>query len=68
LGQRHGFEHGFPLIRSLRASAPRSTSVLFSFVVSLLIVAGQAAEHQYDCGNDKLGAMFFNDRIKLAQF
>jgi len=34
----------------------------------LLIVAGQAAEHQYDCGNDKLSAMFFNDRIKLAQF
>jgi hypothetical protein len=37
--QRHGFEHGFPLIRSLRASAQRSTSVLFSFVLSLLIVA-----------------------------
>jgi hypothetical protein len=33
-------EHGFPLIRSLRASAQRSTSVLFSFVLSLLIVAG----------------------------
>src|SRR5207247_9430670 len=38
--QRHGFEHGFPLIRSLRASAQRSTSVLFSFALSLLIVAG----------------------------
>jgi hypothetical protein len=40
LRQRHGFEHGFPLIRSLRASAQRSTSVLFSFELSLLIVAG----------------------------
>jgi hypothetical protein len=35
LRQRHGFEHGFPLIRSLRASAQRSTSVLFSFVAVL---------------------------------
>jgi hypothetical protein len=35
----HDYEHGFPLIRSLRASAQRSTSVLFSFVLSLLIVA-----------------------------
>src|SRR5438445_12774899 len=35
----HDYEHGFPLIRSLRASAQRSTSVLFSFVFSLLIVA-----------------------------
>jgi hypothetical protein len=34
--QRHGFEHGFPLIRSLRASAQRSTPVLFSFLLSLL--------------------------------
>jgi hypothetical protein len=33
--QRHGFEHGFPLIRSLRGSAQRSTSVLFSFVAVL---------------------------------
>src|SRR5205085_11610120 len=32
----HDYEHGFPLIRSLRASAQRSTSVLFSFVLSLL--------------------------------
>src|SRR5215468_687107 len=39
----HGFEHGFPLIRSLRASTQRSTSVLFSFVLSLLIVAGPFA-------------------------
>ena len=38
LGERHGFEHGFPLTRSLRASAQRSTSVLFSFVLS------------FDCG------------------
>ena len=30
----HDYEHGFPLIRSLRASAQRSTSVLFSFVFS----------------------------------
>src|SRR6266480_2034505 len=44
----HDYEHGFPLIRSLRASAPRSTSVLFSFVLSLLIVAGQFAS-----GNQK---------------
>jgi hypothetical protein len=36
-------EHGFPLIRSLRASAQRSTSVLFSFVLSLLILAGSFA-------------------------
>jgi hypothetical protein len=32
--ESHGFEHGFPLIRSLRASAQRSASVLFSFVLS----------------------------------
>jgi hypothetical protein len=38
LRERHGFEHRFPLIRSLRASVQRSTSVLFSFVVS------------FDCG------------------
>ena len=31
-GERRGFEHGFPLIRSPRASVQRSTSVLFSFV------------------------------------
>jgi hypothetical protein len=30
-------------MRSLRASAQRSTSVLFSFVLSLLIVAGSFA-------------------------
>jgi hypothetical protein len=46
LRQRHGFEHGFPLIRSLRAPAQRSTSVLFSFVLSLLIVAGSLAIRQ----------------------
>jgi hypothetical protein len=46
LRQRHGFEHGFPLIRSLRASAPRSTSALFSFVLCLLIVAGSFAIRQ----------------------
>jgi len=39
LRQHLGFEHGFPLIRNLRASAQRSTSVLFSFVLSLLIMA-----------------------------
>jgi hypothetical protein len=38
--QKYDYEHGFPLIRSLRASTQRSTSVLFSFVLSLLIVAG----------------------------
>jgi hypothetical protein len=40
LRQCHAFEHRFPLIRSLRESAQRSTSVLFSFVISLVIVAG----------------------------
>jgi hypothetical protein len=39
LRHRHDFEHGFPLIRSLRASAQRSTSVLFSFVLSLIVAA-----------------------------
>src|SRR6266404_1908274 len=39
----HDYEHGFPLIRSLRASTQRSTLVLFSFVLSLLIVAGSFA-------------------------
>jgi hypothetical protein len=43
LRQRHGCEDGFPLIRSLRALAQRSTSVLFSFVLSLSIVAGPFA-------------------------
>jgi hypothetical protein len=38
--QEYDYEHGFPLIRSLRASTQRSTSVLFSFVLSLLIMAG----------------------------
>jgi hypothetical protein len=42
----HDYEHGFPLIRSLRASAQRSTSVLFSFVLSLLIVAESFAVRQ----------------------
>jgi hypothetical protein len=46
LKQRHAFEHGFPLIHSLRASAQRSTSVLFSFVLSPLIVAGSFAIQQ----------------------
>jgi hypothetical protein len=39
LGESHCFEHGFPLIRSLRASTQRSTSVLFSFVLSLIVAA-----------------------------
>jgi hypothetical protein len=39
LRARHDFEHGFPLIRSPRASAQRSTSVLFSFVLSLIVAA-----------------------------
>ena len=42
----HDYEHGFPLIRSLRASGQRSTSVLFSFVLSLLIVARSFAVRQ----------------------
>jgi hypothetical protein len=42
----HDYEHGFPLIRSLRTSTPRSTSVLFSFVLSLLIVAESFAIRQ----------------------
>jgi undecaprenyl pyrophosphate phosphatase UppP len=46
LGERHRFEHGFPLIRSLRTSGRRSTSVLFSFVLSLLIMAGAFAIRQ----------------------
>ena len=46
LRQRYGFEHDFPLIRSLRASAQRSTSVLFSFVLFLLIVARSFAIRQ----------------------
>src|SRR6266513_604937 len=44
--QEYDYEHGFPLIRSLRASNQRSTSVLFSFVLSLLIVAGSFAIRQ----------------------
>jgi hypothetical protein len=44
--QEYDYEHGFPLIRSLRASTQRSTSVLFSFVLSLLIVAGSFAIRQ----------------------
>jgi hypothetical protein len=35
LGKCGGFQHGFPLIRSLRASVQWSTSVLFSFVRSV---------------------------------
>src|SRR5437879_804212 len=42
----HDYEHGFPLIRSLRASIQRSTSALFSFVLSLLIVSGSFAIRQ----------------------
>jgi hypothetical protein len=42
----HDYEQGFVLIRSLRASIRRSTSVLFSFVLSLLIVAGSFAVRQ----------------------
>jgi hypothetical protein len=42
----HDYEHGFPLIRSLQASAQRSTSVLFSFVFSLLIMAGPSVIRQ----------------------
>jgi len=42
----HDREHGFPLIRSLRASTQRSTSVLFSFVLSLFIVVGLFALRQ----------------------
>ena len=34
LGERHCFDHRFPLSRSLRASAQQSASVLFSFVLS----------------------------------
>jgi hypothetical protein len=44
--RRHDGEHPFPLIRSLRASAQRSTSVLFSFVLCLLIMAGSFAIRQ----------------------
>jgi len=42
----HDYEHDFPLIRSLRASTQRSKSVLFSFVLSLLIVAASFAIRQ----------------------
>jgi hypothetical protein len=55
----HDYEHGFPLIRSLRASAQRSTSVLFSFMLSLLIVAGQFAS-----GNQK---RFWRDPCAQAE-
>ena len=44
--QEYDYEHGFPLSRSLRASTQRSTSVLFSFVLSLLIVAGSSVVRQ----------------------
>ena len=51
----HDYEHGFPLSRSLRASTQRSTSVLFSFVLSLLIVAGSFAiwEAESFCDSDR---------------
>jgi hypothetical protein len=42
----HDCEYAFPLIRSLRASGQRSTSVLFSFVLPLLIMAGSFAVRQ----------------------
>ena len=44
--RHHHSGHGFPLIRSPRASTQPSTSVLFSFVLSLLIVAGSFATRQ----------------------
>src|SRR5437762_6880257 len=44
--QEYDCEHGFPLIRSLRASTQRSTSVLFSFALSLLIMLGSFAIRQ----------------------
>jgi hypothetical protein len=52
----HDYEHGFPLICSLRASAQRSTLVLFSFVLSLLIVAGSKAVMIFARFNAALGA------------
>jgi len=42
----YDYDHDFPLIRSLRASTQRSKSVLFSFVLSLLIVAASFAIRQ----------------------
>src|SRR5205814_3193665 len=44
--QEYDCEHGFPLIRSLRASTQQSTSLLFSFVLSLLIMGGSFATRQ----------------------
>jgi len=44
--QEYDCVHGFPLIRRLRASTQRSTSVLFSFVLSWLIMAGAFAIRQ----------------------
>jgi hypothetical protein len=48
--RRRDGEHPFSLIRSLRASAQRSTSVLFSFVLCLLIMAGSFAIRQLKTG------------------
>ena len=53
--QRRGSEHGFPLIRSLRASVPRSTSVLLSFVRS------------FDCGRIIYHPAIKNDSSAIPQ-
>ena len=42
--QEYDYEHGFPLIRSLRASTQRSTSVLFS-ICALLVDCGRIIRH-----------------------
>jgi hypothetical protein len=66
LTQRHAFEHCFPLIRSLRASVQRSTSVLFSFSFpafnhiggifnNFQPVGGTVVEVTLDLANDELG-------------
>ncbi len=71
----HDYELGFPLIRSLRASAQRSTSVLFSFMLSLLIVAGSFAIRQsktipWRTGNQIDAAMIFAplENLSLSKF
>jgi hypothetical protein len=57
LRQRHDFaEHRFPLTRSLQASVQRSTSVLFSFVLSL------------DCGRISHHPAIKNDSNALSQW
>jgi len=55
LGERHGFEHGFALIRSLRASIQRSRSVLFSFVRS------------FDCGRIIRNPPIKNDSYAIPE-